>query len=59
MKFYGNGIVWDSEKNKTLCKFEKGILETEDSYIIDRLKELNYKYDEVEEIVKPKTKRKR
>jgi hypothetical protein len=46
MKFYGNGIIWDAVKNKTLCKFEKGILETEDSYICNRLKELKYKNDE-------------
>lgn len=60
MKFYGNGIIWDSLKNKALCKFDKGILETEDSYICDRLKELKYKHDEVkEEVEKPKAKRKR
>lgn len=73
MKFYGNGVVWDLVKNKVLCKFEKGILETENSYICDRLKELKYKHDEVivkeevkevvkeikKEVVKPKTKRKR
>ena len=64
MKFYGNGIVWDSVKNKILCNFERGILETEDSYICDRLKELKYKHDEevkeeVKEVEKPKTKRKR
>lgn len=55
MKFYGNGIVWDVAKNKVLCKFKNGTLETENSYICDRLKELNYKHDEV----KTKTKRKK
>jgi hypothetical protein len=62
MKFYGNGIVWDSTKNKELCKFDKGILETKDSYIINRLKELDYECDEVIEVkeeVKTKVKRKR
>ena len=61
MKFYGNGIIWDSVKNKVLCKFDKGILETEDTYICDRLKELDYKHDEViiKEVEKPKAKRKR
>jgi len=65
MKFYGTGIIWDAVKNKVLCKFEKGILETDDSYICNRLKELDYKHDEVivkeevKEIEKPKTKRKR
>jgi hypothetical protein len=65
MKFYGNGIIWDSVKNKALCNFEKGILETEDSYICDRLKELDYKHDEVivkeviKQVEKPKAKRKR
>lgn len=65
MRFYGNGIVWDSVKNKKLCSFRNGILETEDSYICDRLKELKYKHDEIEEVkvkkevIKPKSKRKK
>lgn len=40
--FKGNGIVWDSKKNKLLCKFEDGIFTTEDERIIDILKSLNY-----------------
>ena len=42
MKFYGNGIVWDKEKNRALCQFEKGELETEDERIISILEALNY-----------------
>ena len=43
MKFYGNGTVWDKSKDKALCKFEKGILETTDKYISDKLIELKYR----------------
>ena len=50
MKFYAekdNLIVWDKLKNKALCKFNKGVFETNDKYIIDRLIELEYKHDKV------------
>lgn len=45
MKFYGNGLVWDRDANKPLCKFIKKELETEDKHIIDRLIELGYEHD--------------
>jgi len=32
-----NLIVWDPQTNKTLCRFKDFELETEDTYIIDRL----------------------
>jgi len=54
MKFYGNGIVWDKELNKALCKFNKhGEFETDDKRVIDILVSLDYKHDEViaEEVV--------
>jgi len=44
--FYGNGLVWDKDKKKVLCKFNDGILKTSDSYIIGKLKELNYEFNE-------------
>lgn len=50
MKFYAekdNLIVWDKLKNKALCKFNNGVFETNDKYIIDRLIELEYKHDKV------------
>ena len=49
MKFYSeskNLIVWNPEKNKTLCKFKDGIFETDDPYIIDRLKD-NYEHETI------------
>ena len=50
MIFKGNGIVWDAEKGKVLCKFEKGELETEDTRIIKILTEMKYENDGVEEV---------
>lgn len=50
MIFLGNGIVWNKETNKKLCKFIDGQFYTDDIYIIDKLKALNYKYDEIEVI---------
>ena len=48
MKFYGQGIVWDKELNKSLCKFNKhGEFETEDKRVIDILLSLDYNHDEV------------
>ena len=52
MTFYGDGIVWDCEKNKPLCKFENGELETADKRVVEILKGLGYKFDEVVEVVK-------
>ena len=61
MVFKGNGVVWDAEKGKALCRFEHGVLETNDSRVIDKLLELGYEtggvviqdveYREVEEAV--------
>ncbi len=47
MIFLGNGIVWDKETNKQLCKFVDGKFETDDIAIIVKLKE---KYMYVAEI---------
>lgn len=51
MEFLGNGIVWDKEKNKALCSFEKGKFETEDMRIIKILLSLGYKTENGDEIV--------
>ena len=55
VKFYGNNseMVFDSNRKCVLCKFSKGELTTTDKYIIERLKELGFKY---EEEVKPQPK---
>lgn len=55
VKFYGNNseYVFDSNRNCVLCKFSKGELTTTNKYVIERLKELGYKY---EEEVKPQPK---
>jgi hypothetical protein len=42
MKFQGCGIVWDRERNKPLCRFVGGELETDDSRICTTLKALGY-----------------
>ena len=49
MKFYSeskNLIVWNPEKNKALCQFKDGICETDDPYIIDRLKD-NFEHETI------------
>lgn len=47
MKFYGHGVVWDASKNKQLCKFdENGELVVFSKYIIERLLQFGYRYDE-------------
>jgi hypothetical protein len=50
MKFLGTGTVWNAETDKPLCKFKKtgireGYLETQDKKLIEKLKELGYKYE--------------
>jgi len=57
--FEGKGIVWDPVKDKPLCAFDKnGKLITDNVNLINRLKELKFKYrkynpDEEEKTVKP------
>lgn len=65
VKFYGNNseYVFDSNRNCLLCKFSKGELTTTNKYVIERLKQLGYKYEEevkteTEATTKPKTKTK-
>jgi len=45
MKFKGNGLVWDKERNKPLCKFINGEFETDDMRTIEVLASLNYESD--------------
>ena len=45
MKFYGNGIVWDKERNKALCTFKNGEFETKEDRVKDILLDLGYKHD--------------
>ena len=69
VKFYGNNseYVFDGNRNCLLCKFSNGELTTTDKYVIERLKELGFKYEEevkpqpkteTTATVKPKTKAK-
>lgn len=37
MKFYGNGVVWNTDTDSALCKFINGEFETTDSIAIDKL----------------------
>jgi hypothetical protein len=52
MVFRGNGVVWDKENNKRLCRFtrtakrgDKGSLETEDKRTIKILIDLGYEHE--------------
>lgn len=62
VKFYGNNseIVFDSNRGCELCKFSNGELTTTNKYVIERLKEMGFKYEEEvktppKEETKPKT----
>jgi len=45
MKFYGNGAVWDKERNRILCRFLSGSLETADTRTIAILQKMGYRHD--------------
>lgn len=52
MVFTGVGKVWDAKKKAILCTFDaKGVLNTEDSYIISRLQEMGYKEVDATDVV--------
>lgn len=51
MKFYGNGLVWNPEENKTLCEFTKGELETDDESICSKLIARGYKHEPIIEAI--------
>ncbi len=56
MLFLGNGIVWDKETNKQLCKFVDGKFETDDIAIIVKLKEKYMYVAEIENKIIEETK---
>jgi len=45
MKFYGNGVVWDKDNSKRLCKFIDGVYSTEDKREIEIIKQIGFKHD--------------
>ena len=45
MKFFGTGNVWDTRKNKVLCEFVNGVIETKDPYTCSVLKDQGFKYE--------------
>ena len=51
MKFYGNGVVWDGENNRRLCKFsraargEKGVFDTDNERICAELIRRGYEHE--------------
>lgn len=59
MKFYGNGIVWDGQKNRPLCEFKNGEYETSDNYKIDKLIKAGIRHDpeKSKELLKQSSKR--
>lgn len=46
MRFLGVGIVWDKDKNKSLCEFKNGFYDTEIQEEIDKLLGLGYQNTE-------------
>lgn len=49
-------IVWDTETNKPLCKFNKGVFQTNDKVIADKLAALGHKVTgEVDGVEEEKT----
>lgn len=53
MLFNGIGMVWDTEKQEVLCKFNsRGIFETDDKRIIAKLQQLGYSGEESTELLK-------
>jgi hypothetical protein len=54
MKFFDNrneirGKLFIVSEEKTIATFENGIFETEDIKVIDKLKELGFKFEEIKE----------
>lgn len=45
IKFIGNGIVWDAERNKPLAEFKDGTFKTEDMQTASKLAGLGYEHD--------------
>lgn len=48
MKFYGNGIVWDGQKNRPLCEFKNGEFDTSDNCKIEKLIKAGYSHEAME-----------
>jgi hypothetical protein len=46
VRFYGNGIVWDAERNTRLCKFKGGELDTCNERVIQLLSRMGYRHDD-------------
>ena len=62
MKFFDNrneirGKLFIVSEEKTIATFENGIFETEDIKVIDKLKELGFKFEEIKEIKIEKVKK--
>ena len=49
--YAGNGMVWDAEKNKPLCKFVNQMFKTTDPYVKNKLDKLGFIADRDDEIV--------
>ena len=45
MKFFGNGLVWDKQRNCVLCRFTDGEFETVDKRVAEMLTSRGYKSD--------------
>jgi len=51
MIFYGNGHVWDKDRNSMLCNFKGGELDTDNDRTIKILQSLGYKSEFGDEII--------
>jgi hypothetical protein len=38
-------IVWDAENGTVLCRFQKGIMETNDRALVEKLRAMGYEVD--------------
>jgi hypothetical protein len=45
-----SNTIWDAENNRPLCKFNKGIIQTEDKDLAEKLKALGYEVEGEESV---------
>ncbi len=59
MRFYGNGVVWDAENDRRLCKFsraargEKGVFDTDNERICAELARRGYEHEGAQAVLIP------
>lgn len=43
-------MIWDAANNRPLCKFVKGVFETNDECVAEKLKEMGYAVTEIKDV---------